>query len=150
MGNSKSILGESFIQDAPHITTSNETMICRNLRHSSVVCYFLNLELYDYQVLSFDRIVDAVGGFQCLTSGATIDIFINDEIHYKNVEDFTLFLVAMRSNTIRVRTYQDGPIVVTCIGYSFNHSKILELTTKKIKTSTTKYKNGKAFKLSHQ
>jgi hypothetical protein len=150
MGNSKSIPGETFIRDAPHISTSDETVIVRNLRHSSVISYFLNLELYDHQILSFDRIVDAVGGFQCLTLGAKIDIFINDEIHYKNVEDFTLFLLAMRNNIVRVRTYETNPVVVTCTGYSFNNSKILELTANKIKTNTTKYKDGTAFKLSRQ
>lgn len=149
MGNSKSIQGESFIQDAPHISTSNEFIICRNLRHSSVLSYFLTLEVYDHQILSFDKIVDVVGGIKCLTLGAEIDIFIDDEIHYKNVEDLTLFLVAMRNSIIRIRTYQDTPIVITCTGYSLNRSKVLELSTNKIKTTTTKYKDGKAFKLFH-
>lgn len=150
MGNSKSLLGESFIQDAPHINTNNELVICRNLRHSSVVCYFLNLELHDNQIISFGRIVDAAGGFHCLTLGATIDILIDGELHYKNIDDLTLFILAMEHSEIRVRTYQDVPVVVTCIGYSFKHSTRMSLCINKLKTSTTRYNNGKAFKLSHR
>jgi hypothetical protein len=150
MGNTKSLLGECFIQDAPHINTNKETTIARNLKHSSVISYTLTVEVRDNQILEFGRIVDAVGKFKCLTLGQKIDIFIDDEIHYGNVENFNLFLLAMHNSIVRIKTYSDQPVVLSCIGYSFSHGTRMKLSLNRIKTHTTKYVHGKAFKVSHQ
>jgi hypothetical protein len=150
MGNSKSLLGECFIQDAPHINTNKETTIVRNLKHSSVISYTLTIEVKDDQILEFGRIVDAVGRFKCLTLGQKIDIFIDDEIHYGNVENFNLFLLAMHKSIVRIKTYSDQPVVLSCVGYSFSHGTRMQLSLNTIKTRTTKYIRGKAFKVSHQ
>jgi hypothetical protein len=150
MGNSKSLIAECFIQDAPHINTNKETIIVRNLQHSSVISYTLTIEVTDNQILEFGRIVDAVGKFKCLTLGQKFDIFIDDEIHYENVENFNLFLLAMNKSLVRIKTYSDKPIVLSCTGYSFSHYTRMQLSLNRIKTCTTKYIHGKAFKVSHQ
>jgi hypothetical protein len=148
MGNSKSILVKPFIENAPHINTTNEITIIKNLTHSSVVSYTIMIDINeDEQVLKFDRIVDAVNEFTCLTNGGKIDIFIDGIIHYENVEDFTLVLVAMTRNIVTIKKYSEQPVIIVCKGYSFAYEERLLLTVNKIKTDTTKYYEGFANKI---
>ena len=147
MGNAKSTPFGKFIDNAPLINTSDEVTIIRNLTHNSVISYVLTLTVYHDQLLTFDRIVDSIGKFKCMTNGVKFDILIDDEIHYKNVEDFTLVLVSMQKNTIRIKTYTEEPVVISCVGYSFDYTTRLFIAMNKLKTNTTKYVCGFAKKI---
>ena len=147
MGNAKSTPFGKFIDNAPLINTSDEVTIIRNLTHNSVISYVLTLTVYHDQLLTFDRIVDSIGKFKCMTNGVKFDILIDDEIHYQNVEDFTLVLVSMQKNTIRIKTYTEEPVVISCVGYSFDYTTRLFIAMNKLKTNTTKYVCGFAKKI---
>ena len=141
MGNSKSLPFDQFIKGAPLIHLHDDLTIVRKLHHSSVVSYIMTFKVHDNQLLKVDHYVDAVGSFRC---GVKFDILIDGEIHYQNVEDFTLVLVAMDRSKVTIRTYTDAPIIMSCIGYSFDYSTRMLVAGGKIKTNTTKYSLGRA------
>lgn len=146
MGNSKSLPFEPFINGAPLIHVLDDFTIVKKLHHSSVVRYTLLYKVQDRQLLSFDN-VHTVGKFKCLTNGAKFDILIDGEIHYKDVEDLTLVLIAMEKNEITIRTYTDEPIVISCMGYSFDYSTRIIVASRKLKTNTSRYSLGRAKKI---
>ena len=141
MGNSKSLPFDQFINGAPHIHLHDDLTVVRKLHHSSVVSYVMTFKVHENQPLKCDHYVDAVGKFKC---SAKIDILIDGEIHYQNVEDFTLVLVAMDRSKITIRTHTDEPVIISCTGYSFDYSTRMLVAGGKIKTNTTKYSLGHA------
>ena len=144
MGNSKSLPFDPFINGAPLIHLHDEFTIVKKLHHSSVVSYIMTFKVHDNQLLKCEHYVDAVGKFKC---SAKIDILIDGEIHYQNVEDFTLVLIAMDRSKITILTHTDEPVIIMCTGYSFDYSTRMMVAGGKIKTNTTKYYLGRAWKI---
>jgi hypothetical protein len=149
MGNvrSKSIRIQPYVDRAKFIYPMNEGDIIKNLSTAPVVSYGLTFEVTDGQILTFEKIVDAVNNFKCLTLGKNINIFIDGEIHYQNVNDFTLVILAIQNHEIKIRTHSPDPVIVTCTGYTFSPEERTCLAFNKIKTNTSRYSHGCATKI---
>ena len=107
---------------------------------------------FDHQVLKFEKHIDIVGSFSCLTEGVNIDVFIDGELHYEKLEDLTIVLLGSQLNTITLRTFHTRPIILTFTGYTVCEEMFNQLAVQKLKTKTSRYNRGVAKKLkqSHQ
>lgn len=147
MGLNQSILVEPYLEQAKLLSTDREYDIINELSVHPVVSYGIMMTAFDNQVLKFEKVVDIVNTFDCLTEGIKIDVLIDGKIHYGDINDLTLVLLGSQMNTITLRTYTVKPVILTCRGYTLREDLYNQIATRKVKTKTTRYNRGKATKI---
>jgi hypothetical protein len=147
MGLNQSILVEPYLEQAKLLATDGEYDIINELSVRPVVSYGVMMTAFDNQVLKFEKVVDIVNSFDCLTEGIKLDVLIDGKIHYGDIKDLTLVLLGCQMNTITLRTYTDRPVILTCRGYTLREDLYNQIATRKVKTKTTRYHRGNATKI---
>jgi len=148
MGSTHSIpVEEAILSQTTLINAIHESDIIHAVSSRPIVSYGVMITAFDNQVLKFEKHIDIVGSFSCLTEGVNIDVLIDGELHYEKLEDLTIVLLGSQLNTITLRTYHKRPIILTFTGYTVCEELFTELATRKIKTKTSRYNRGVAKKL---
>ena len=139
MGTTQSVIVEDVLSKTRLINPTHENDIIKQASKCPGVSYGIMMTVFDNQILKFEKHVDAVGSFQCLTVNIKIDVLIDGQVEYKDINDLTLVLLGCQMNTITLRTYTRDPVIIICTGYTLCSDYFQQLSCKKIKTKTHRY-----------